>query len=102
MARAYVLQYAEKWAEADTLFARVAQLVPDDPIVGWRAKEEHAWCTFQEGNVDTGMTDLKSVLDALEGQEEREEDKARCLWRLGRCHWAINGQPFQVFFTTIL
>ena len=92
MARAYVLQHVEKWAEAGILFAKVAKLVPDDIDVGLRAKEEHAWCIFQAGDIDAGIIGLKSVLDILGELEEREEDKARCLWRLGKVHWALNGQ----------
>lgn len=91
MARAYVLQYMQKWKDAGSLFARVAQLIPDDFGDGLRAKEELAWCQFQAEDAEFGMSCLKSVLGVLENLDEREEDKARCLWRLGKCHWELGG-----------
>jgi superkiller protein 3 len=92
MSRAYVLQFIDKWDEAGTLFAKVTRLIPEDLEDGLRAKEEHAWCQFQAGNIQTGVAGLKSVVDALDGLDDRDLDKARCLWRVGKCYWEMGGE----------
>lgn len=92
MGRAYVLQSIPKWDEAGALFAKVTQLIPEDLEDGLRAKEEFAWCSVQAQNVEGGVAGLKCVLDVLEGLENRDHDRARCLWRLGKCYWDMGGQ----------
>lgn len=91
MGRAYILQEAIKWMEAGEFFARVAKLIPEDLGEGLRAKEEHAWCQSQAGRMEDGVTGLQSVLEVLDRLEDRETDSARCLWRLGKCHWDMGG-----------
>jgi superkiller protein 3 len=97
MGRAYVLQYMEKWNEAGTLFTKVTQLVPEDSEDGLRAKEEHAWCQFQARDIQSAISGLKSVFDALDGLDDRDLDKARCLWRLGKCHWEMGGEWYILY-----
>jgi superkiller protein 3 len=92
MGRAHILQSMDKWDEAGTLFAKVTQLVPEDLENGLRAKEEHAWCQFHACDVQSGIAGLKSVLEVLKGLNDRDLDKARCLWRLGKCHWEMGGE----------
>ena len=97
MGRAYVLQYMEKWNEAGTLFTKVTQLVPEDSEDGLRAKEEHFWCQFQARDIQSAISGLKSVFDALDGLDDRDLDKARCLWRLGKCHWEMGGEWYILY-----
>lgn len=92
MARAYILEALERWDDAAKLFEKVAQILPEEMSDGLRAKEEQAWCQFQVHEGDTAISGLKEVLDVLEGLEDRDEDKARCLWRIGKCHWEAGGE----------
>ncbi|CCM00695.1 uncharacterized protein FIBRA_02734 [Fibroporia radiculosa] len=87
MGRGYVLEFAEKWAEAGELFKKIAALLPDDLGDGIRAKEEHAWCLVNCHNLDAAATELRDVISTLDTLEDKNEDRARCWWRLGRCTW---------------
>jgi superkiller protein 3 len=89
MGRAYIFQHAHKWADAGRLFSNVTQLLPNDLFEGLRAKEEYAWCQGQTNQLQPGISGLKVVLEALEKLEDRDVDKARCLWRLGKCYWDL-------------
>ncbi|KAG5646300.1 hypothetical protein DXG03_003897 [Asterophora parasitica] len=90
MGRAYILQASNKWEEAATLFARVEELIPDDLVDGLRAREENAWCHCQLQDLHFGISTLESIVDILKDLEDRGEDTARCLWRLGKSYWAID------------
>jgi superkiller protein 3 len=96
MGRGYTLQYINKWDEAGPLFAKVAQLIPEDLENGLHAKEEHAWCQFQARDIDNGMAGLKNVLNILDSLDNRDLDKARCLWRLGMCYWEMGGEWYSL------
>ncbi|KAG1851354.1 hypothetical protein F4604DRAFT_2045887 [Suillus subluteus] len=89
MGKAYVLQYAEKWEEAEKLFAQAGKQLPDDIMdKGVGAKEENA---------------LKEVFETLKDIEDRGDiDKARRLWRIGRCYWDLGGETIHAFCLTLL
>lgn len=89
--RGYILQSAKKWSEASDAFARVAELLPEDLDDGLRAKEELTWSKAQIADPDSGAKGLKAVLEILDTLEGREYDQARCWWRLGQCHWTMEG-----------
>ena len=88
----YVLEYVGKWEEAEELFTKVARLLPDDLDHGLRAREESAWCKAHSGGLEKAANELKEVIETLDGLEEREIDKARCWYRLGRCYWDMGGK----------
>ncbi|KAG6829553.1 hypothetical protein H0H92_004222 [Tricholoma furcatifolium] len=92
MGRAFILQAASKWEEAATLFARVDELLPDDLSDGIRAREESVWCRCQVNDVNDYLPILESIVVILQGLDERGEDTARCLWRIGKCYWEMNGK----------
>ncbi|KAG6857271.1 hypothetical protein H0H87_007104 [Tephrocybe sp. NHM501043] len=83
MGRAFVLEAATKWEEAAALFAKVDDLLPDDLSDGIRAREENAWCRCQIGDVNDGLAALQHIVTILQELEERGDDAARCLWRIG-------------------
>jgi superkiller protein 3 len=89
MARGYILQAAHKWTEASKIFSRVVKLIPDNLEEGLRAREELAWCQIQSHDYESGIDGLKSVLEL----QDRSSDQARCLWRLGKTHWEMGGEP---------
>ncbi|TFK75308.1 TPR-like protein [Pluteus cervinus] len=92
MGRAYILETAEQWREAVDLFDKVSNLLPEDRKVGLRAREEAAWCQFRSGELQSAIATLQGVLDSLKAvKEDRSLDVARCLWRLGTCHWDLDG-----------
>ena len=91
MGLGYVLQHAKKWEQAQTMFARVSELIPNDLGEGLRAQEEAAWCRAQAHDPDTGAKELRAVLNELDELEDRELDQARCWWRLGKCQWDLEG-----------
>lgn len=86
MGRGYILEYAGKW-EAEELFSKVAQLLPDDPDYGLRAREEAAWCKANSGSLEEAADELREIKAVLDDLEERGTDQARCWYRLGRCYW---------------
>ncbi|OBZ66566.1 Superkiller protein 3 [Grifola frondosa] len=87
MGRGFILQHAGKWADASKAFARVVELIPDDFGQGIRAKEEYAWCQAKLHDLESAAKALQDVIYVLDELEGREDDKARCWWRLGVCHW---------------
>ncbi|PCH43840.1 hypothetical protein WOLCODRAFT_138620 [Wolfiporia cocos MD-104 SS10] len=93
MGKGSILQHSGKWSDASELYAKVVKLIPDDLEHGIRAKEEHAWCLakFDGGKLEDAMTDLRAVATALDHLEDREEDKARCWWKVGKCLWDMGG-----------
>ena len=97
MARGYVLEAATKWAEASEFFARVVDLLPGDLDDGLRAREEQAWCQVQTGDDHRGVDSLQHVLQSLNDLDDRDTDQARCLWRLGKCHWELGGEESVLF-----
>ncbi|TFY78330.1 hypothetical protein EWM64_g5681 [Hericium alpestre] len=89
MGKGSILQCSKDWSRADANFSRVLELLPEDKDDVIRAKEEHAWCQVQLGHLEDGAELLKATIDALEGIEGRDEDRARCWWRLGRAYWEM-------------
>ncbi|KAG2737115.1 hypothetical protein P692DRAFT_20883968 [Suillus brevipes Sb2] len=59
------------------------QLSDDDMDEGVEAKEEGVWC-------------LK-VFETFKDIEDRDIDKARWLWRIGRCYWDLGGITTHAF-----
>ncbi|KAG1761965.1 superkiller protein 3 [Suillus occidentalis] len=105
MGKGYVFQHAEKWEEAEVLFAQAANQLPDDDMdKGVEAKEEGAWC-LSRMHADAGVDALKEVFETLKNIEDRDIDKARCLWRIGRCYWDLGGESredaFKYFITSL-
>ncbi|KAH9485295.1 Superkiller protein 3 [Psilocybe cubensis] len=97
MDRAYILQAASSWAEAGAVFVQVSSLLSEHSEIGMRAKEESAWCKCQLGQYEAGGEELHHVLDALNNLEGEEynSDRARCLWRIGKCNMDIGGTNIQ-------
>ena len=91
MGQAFVQQAALKWRDAGATFDRVSSIIPDDLNLGLRAREEGAWCRVQINLCEEGLVDLQHVLDALNGLDERNSDRARCLWRMGKCYMLLTG-----------
>jgi len=97
MGRGFILQATSKWEEAASVFEEVSTLLPNDVDVGLRAREEHAWCRRQLGLFEECLAELQLVLGNLNdsGGEELNHDRARCLWRIGKCCLEIGGMfPF--------
>jgi len=94
MGQAFVQQAALKWKDAGATFDRVSSIIPDDVNLGLRAREEGAWCKVQINLCEEGLVDLQLVLDALNGlddDDKRNSDRARCLWRIGKCYMLLTG-----------
>ena len=94
MGRAFVQQAAQKWKDAGDTFGLVSSIIPDDVNLGLRAREEGAWCRVQINLCEEGLVDLQQVLDALNGvddNDKRNPDRARCLWRIGKCYMLLTG-----------
>lgn len=94
MGQAFVQQAALKWKDAGATFDLVSSIIPDD-IIGLRAREESAWCRVQIDLLEEGLVDLQQVLEALnefdDDDDKRNSDRARCLWRIGKCHIVLTG-----------
>ncbi|GBE81379.1 Superkiller protein [Sparassis crispa] len=105
MGRGFVLQRAEKWAEAGELFNRVAHLIPDDRNHGIRAKEEQAWCQAKRHDPEGGSKALAAVVTVLDELDGKDADKARCWWRLGKCYWDMGDhcreEAYRYFVTSL-
>lgn len=96
MGRAYIRETAKQWQEAAALFDKVSDLLPEDTKVGLRSREEYGWCLCHSGEVQSAIAVLQVVLDSLKAiEEDRSLDVARCLWRLGTCHWDLDGELYE-------
>lgn len=87
--RGYVLQHSRKWEEAEGLFTKATSLIPPGTPKSVRVKEESAWC-LSKIQIEKGVQALKDVLNDLQG-DEHDMDRARCLWRVGKCCWEMGG-----------
>ncbi|KDQ10122.1 hypothetical protein BOTBODRAFT_164222 [Botryobasidium botryosum FD-172 SS1] len=86
MGKGYIYQYTNKWSNAESLFARVVELVgPENMDVGLEAREERAWCQVRQEHFEDGEQALKAVIEDLDKEEGKFEQKARAWWRLGNC-----------------
>lgn len=98
MSRGYVHEYANQWVEARDVFFKVTELTGNEDDAGvsedeTRAKEEYAWCDVQLGELEKGAEGLQAVIEMIGDEVEgKEEDKARCWWRLGKAHWEMGGK----------
>lgn len=92
MGRGYTLQAAQKWSDAAELFKQVTKLVGSEGNDGLRAKEEYAWCLCRSGDITLGLSTLDEVLQALDAVEPNTTASARCLQRIGLCHWEKGGE----------
>ncbi|KAI0063698.1 superkiller protein 3 SKI3 [Artomyces pyxidatus] len=97
MGRGYILQREGNWTEALSMFSLVMDVLPKDDNESTRAREEHAWCQVQLHQLDEGVAELNTALDLLVGLENKEEDQARCNWRLGKAYW--ESQAFDKSYT---
>lgn len=91
LGRAFILETSEKWEEAGIHFSRVASLLSEDEFDRLRSIEEAAWCQFQGGQHEEGLSSLRQALALLNDVPGRESDRARCLWRIGQCQWGTDG-----------
>ncbi|TFK54052.1 TPR-like protein [Heliocybe sulcata] len=105
MGRGYVLQHAGKWSDAHEFFERAVASAANDTDVHVRAMEESAWCRVQAGELEEASTSLRGVLEILEPMNNKEEDRARCWWRLGRCLWKMGDdrreEGYRMFITSL-
>ncbi|KAH7915212.1 superkiller protein 3 [Hygrophoropsis aurantiaca] len=99
--RGYVLQTADKWEEAEGLFGKADDLLPADLQKGLRAKEERAWCQSRT-RLEDGLTSLKDVFRIWDDLGDRDADKARCLWRIGKCCWDVGGDTREDAFASFI
>ncbi|KAI0051258.1 TPR-like protein [Auriscalpium vulgare] len=102
MGRGYICQQKAAWEEAASQFTKVLDILPEDDGDSVRAREEHAWCEVQLQNIDEGVAELKTALDLLEQAEDKDEDKARCHWRLGKAYWQIDSNQRDTIFTHLI
>lgn len=99
MSKGYIHQFANKWSDAEALFSRVVQLVGEDNYdIGLEASEEEAWCKVRQDQFEEGEEGLRNVIEVLDRDEEKDEQKARAWWRLGKCLWAIGSEYVLNFF----
>ncbi|KIY52714.1 hypothetical protein FISHEDRAFT_69529 [Fistulina hepatica ATCC 64428] len=92
MGRGYILQAEKQWDEAADVFQRCVSLTGEDSVDHIRAAEEAVWCQSRTADgLVTATDDLKTILVTLEALPERSVDRARCLWRIGTCHWDMDG-----------
>ncbi|KAL0956081.1 hypothetical protein HGRIS_002250 [Hohenbuehelia grisea] len=90
MGRAFILQASKKWKEAAQGFSKVVELGPEEEVVRLHAAEELAWCRGLSENPNQGIDALKVVLEQY--PEDWSADRARCLWRIGKCYWNLDGE----------
>ncbi|KAJ3567050.1 hypothetical protein NP233_g6613 [Leucocoprinus birnbaumii] len=81
---AYILETAGDWIPAADQFGKISRLLEDDVVDGLKAREEEAWCRWQATHDEADKQTLKGILDILNDLEERNQDAARCLWRIGK------------------
>ncbi|KAK5061179.1 hypothetical protein LTR84_007721 [Exophiala bonariae] len=77
----------EDHAEAVKFLEQAAQRDPDNV----RIKLELAWCRAQNGEVQTGLDELQSVLSSIEAEKVKNQPmKSVTLYRIAYCLWQMN------------
>jgi len=87
LASGYVSQAAGQWSNAQQRFDRAAELTNGDDDLHLEASEEAGWCLVHLKKFAEAEQRLRGVLDVVKDMEERDEQKARLSWRVGRCLW---------------
>ncbi|KAF8513017.1 TPR-like protein [Hysterangium stoloniferum] len=103
IAQGSIFQHKYEWTNAEAIFQTVARLNPDHEtkLMAWG---ERAWCIVQQTErIHEGINELKSVLETLDREEGKPEEKARAWWRLGKSLWD-SGEKEQAYkhFVTAL
>ncbi|KAI0027005.1 TPR-like protein [Vararia minispora EC-137] len=98
MGRGYIMQRAENWEEATKMFEDVLRLLPEDDLEAIRAKEERAWCLSHLSSLTIGIDELETVIDVLNSLQGKDEDLARCWWRLGQSHWEMGVEHYETSY----
>jgi hypothetical protein len=94
MAQGTIFQYENKLTDAEAIFWKVVQLNPDHETK-LRALGERAWCIVQQtGRTQEGISELNSVLEILDREEGKSEEKATVWWRIGKSLWDSGGNFF--------
>nr|GAT57676.1 antiviral protein [Mycena chlorophos] len=101
MGRGYILQHEKRWEDAQSLFARVCTLLPEDNNLVVRSREEEAWCKTRIGNWDAGIQGLQDVLHTLKEIDGADADCARCLCRIGLAHWDAGQDSYRFFIASL-
>nr|ASF90201.1 hypothetical protein SPAR04661 [Bartheletia paradoxa] len=104
LGKGYVLQAAERWEDAENVFARVVELEGESSD-GIEARGEKAWCIVKKGELESGRQMLESVIEVLDEGDMGAVDRARAWWRLASCFWEMGGEyrtNTQYFFTSIV
>ncbi|KAH7108181.1 TPR-like protein [Auriculariales sp. MPI-PUGE-AT-0066] len=87
LARGYVLQSAQMWEKALNIFNHAARQSGDTEDNHLEAAEESGWCLANLKRFDEAEASLCAVLETVRDLDNREEQKARLSWRIGRCLW---------------
>lgn len=89
-------------------FDRVFELIGDEDewsmtlratvavLKGLRAREESSWCLCQMRRYEEALSGLEIVSQRLSedlGDAQINSDRARCLWRIGKCLLASESEP---------
>ncbi|KAL8292821.1 hypothetical protein RQP46_000515 [Phenoliferia psychrophenolica] len=75
-AKAYVLQYAEKWALAVKAWDAVLAASVEPTTAELEVKAERSWCIFNAGELEVAHESMKEVVDALQARKAvRDEEK---------------------------
>ena len=95
IARAFILEGESQWNAAMQTFDQAANLFGEDTSNGRRALEESAWCRSQLGRHEEALRSLEYVFGLLDDidDESMNRNRARCLWRIGKCTLATDGGP---------
>ncbi len=95
IARAFIFEAESKWNAAMQAFDQAANLFGEDTLNGMRALEGSAWCRSQMGQHEEALRSLEHVFGLLNDidDESINRDRARCLWRIGKCTLAGDGAP---------
>lgn len=103
MGRAYIFEEAKQWEQAANMFKDVSKLRTDDIDVVMRSKEEESWCLCQSQGTkaEIGLSGLLDVLETLKTIPDRDDDLARCFWRVGETYWNIGGEIDQWIFSYV-
>lgn len=93
LSKGYVLQYSQRWKDAEAIFNRLLQLEPEYDVQ-LETREEKAWCIVKDGRLLEGIEEYRTVIEDLEKEEDKSDKKAQAWWRLGQAYWSLGGTSF--------
>ncbi|GJJ06168.1 hypothetical protein Clacol_000357 [Clathrus columnatus] len=91
LSKGYILQSRQQWKEAEGIFETVLKLSPEYDME-LESLEEKAWCIVKDGRLLEGIDEYCAIIEDIDKEVGRDDQKARAYWRLGQAYWNLGDE----------